>query len=606
MHRGWGGYAAFAALTAALLACDHFLTGMVGSFEMLSPQSGLASGLDRAVFNEVEEARRRIALQQRIDREKDPAAHARLSYELLDMLKKTADRKPADRAARQAATDYRMLVDELAARLAEQPLGVRANQLLFDACTAEKNATGQMQAFGRLTNIAARYAPDARTAQGIYLDLAKRSMLAGRHREAFEMMESALARFPGDEALLRVQFELCAITKNPDRARQIDAALKRAAKQRADLQAQESQFRSIQSLAAAGEFDKAEAILAMLRSVSTDPVTIGQINARWCLALLNLGAKDRLLAALPEVLEEQYRLLDQGKKILPEPQGILLILPVFEMLRARGDGATMRRVLKIVEAVSPVHAPWFAGETWLAEGATGPEPKPVVRVRFADMSAFTPDAADCESAWSGVTPVPGPYFHYDDLIKWQEAAPAKTLLPSVRFVHDGTRLYVFARFPEPNPAGILAAAQDAEVNLWKDDGMELFFFPERSMLEYRQVIINTRGSACLLTMATAALTNNYLSMGTASAPEHPADLLTSAQVGTDSWSLEAAIPLSEIGLSWTGEPLVFGGAFRRNRYVERDTKRLESWSMPKVLMSTHYQQTFAFFVLEPPQGGDIH
>lgn len=101
----------------------------------------------------------------------------------------------------------------------------------------------------------------------------------------------------------------------------------------------------------------------------------------------------------------------------------------------------------------------------------------------------------------------------------------------VRFLYDEDYLYVITVMEEPNPEGMVAAAQPPIALTWNDDDFELFLDPGMTQDKFYRFFENYRGTR--FTSKPIGFDPRYIE----DSPHRSAIV-----VGTDHWTLESAIP----------------------------------------------------------------
>lgn len=130
-----------------------------------------------------------------------------------------------------------------------------------------------------------------------------------------------------------------------------------------------------------------------------------------------------------------------------------------------------------------------------------------------------------------------------------------------RVCWDDARLYVGVRCDEPQVKSLLARSTARDDGVWRDDCVELFLDTNLDRATYYHVIVNSIGTVYDETVPGG--------------PAWNADLQVAAQVGTDHWTVELAIPFADLG----GAPApgaTWGVNVGRERYAGAEA--LSAWS----------------------------
>lgn len=130
-----------------------------------------------------------------------------------------------------------------------------------------------------------------------------------------------------------------------------------------------------------------------------------------------------------------------------------------------------------------------------------------------------------------------------------------------RLCWDDARLYVGVRCVEPQVKSLLARCTARDDGVWRDDCVELFLDTNLDRTSYYHVIVNSIGTVYDETVPGG--------------PAWNADLQVAARVGEDEWTVELAIPWSDLG----GAPesgATWGVNVGRERYA--GATDLSAWS----------------------------
>ena len=180
-------------------------------------------------------------------------------------------------------------------------------------------------------------------------------------------------------------------------------------------------------------------------------------------------------------------------------------------------------------------------------------PIPVQRTESCDI-----DGVLAEPTWQKGSWVTG--FRVFD-------APEKLAAQQTRiaFRHDGSLLYVAVVAEEPEPAKIQAADVKRDGRVYSGDSIELMFDPNPDVDAYHHLAINARG--CLYD-------SQVMSSGGLSVPSWNGKLALATSTGKDSWTLELAIPFSEMACN-PDSPTAWRANVTRSRLT--DTRTLSSF-----------------------------
>lgn len=118
------------------------------------------------------------------------------------------------------------------------------------------------------------------------------------------------------------------------------------------------------------------------------------------------------------------------------------------------------------------------------------------------------------------------------------AAPVET---SFKIAHDGRRLYLLVRCAEPEMPKLKCEITERDGKLWRDDSIELFLDVNAGQSEYRHFVFNANGAV----YDAQWVQGGYLSSSAWDAP----GTVAATSTGPQGWTLEAAIPFAELGLT---------------------------------------------------------
>jgi len=205
-------------------------------------------------------------------------------------------------------------------------------------------------------------------------------------------------------------------------------------------------------------------------------------------------------------------------------------------------------------------------------------PLRVVRTAGAARFRATPaiDGALAEPCWGGATPVTRLYPAYDD-----SEVDGGT---EFRFGFDDTYLYISAVCHEPMVDEIVAAGEERDSAVYRDDCVGLFIQPVADEMVVYQVYVNPLG-----TIFDQRIDFNEAMVYTTD-PTWDGELDVATRVSEDRWVVEAAIPLSELG-AIIGDDDVWRVNFRRK---QQRIQAVEDWQVP----IDYNPKTFGELVLE--------
>lgn len=191
-------------------------------------------------------------------------------------------------------------------------------------------------------------------------------------------------------------------------------------------------------------------------------------------------------------------------------------------------------------------------------------PLRVVRTARAARFSAAPaiDGAVTEPCWSGAAAVTRLYPAYDDYEIDGETA--------FRFGVDDEHLYVSVVCMEPQVGEIVSVNEEHDSAVYRDDCVGFFFQPDTDEMVVYQIYFNPSGAAFdqRITFDEAMIYTTDLTWD----GEYDAV----ARVGEDRWTLEAAIPLSEFGVT-AGAGDVWRVNFRRK---QQRAEAVEDWQVP--------------------------
>ncbi|MBN1674311.1 MAG: hypothetical protein JXR37_24905, partial [Kiritimatiellae bacterium] len=121
-------------------------------------------------------------------------------------------------------------------------------------------------------------------------------------------------------------------------------------------------------------------------------------------------------------------------------------------------------------------------------------------------------------------------------------SPEKQAEAQTRFqmVSDGTDLYVAAELAEPRVRGIRAKETKRDGHVHNDDCLEIFLDPQGERSEYFHLAVNAAG-----VLYDAEVRQGGFMM----TKEWDCDWRAATRIGEASWTVEARIPLAELGLT---------------------------------------------------------
>ena len=170
------------------------------------------------------------------------------------------------------------------------------------------------------------------------------------------------------------------------------------------------------------------------------------------------------------------------------------------------------------------------------------------------------DGALGEPAWSS-----GPWYTGFTRVGSAAAAPAQTRF-AVRY--DDACLYLAAVMAEPRLADLKHGAKGREAGIWSDDCVEFMIDPTGDRVEYVHLAINANG---------AIYDAQVRQGGHVVSSEWDCTAKVAGSIGSDSWSVEVAIPFTDLGLvprsatqPWAiqvGRERQAGGALELSAYV---------------------------------------
>lgn len=122
--------------------------------------------------------------------------------------------------------------------------------------------------------------------------------------------------------------------------------------------------------------------------------------------------------------------------------------------------------------------------------------------------------------------------------------------PKAYICYDDTNVYVAFLNPEPNMKGVVAEAVDRDGAVWIEDANEIFIDTTTGREDYYQLIINTKG----------VVYDAQRSDGTWNS-----SVRVAVKKMDDAWSLEVAIPLSDLGVTGSPTGQIWRANFCRDR-----------------------------------------
>ena len=132
--------------------------------------------------------------------------------------------------------------------------------------------------------------------------------------------------------------------------------------------------------------------------------------------------------------------------------------------------------------------------------------------------------------------------------------------PSAYVCYDDTNVYVAIHNPEPEMQNVIAYVTTRDGAVWQDDSNELFLDPSAGKKAYHQLMVNTNG---------------VLSDGRAKDGSWDMRGEVKVKKMKDGWSVEFAIPLSDLGVTGSPKGQTWTANFCRNRLGAREP---HSWA----------------------------
>jgi len=205
-------------------------------------------------------------------------------------------------------------------------------------------------------------------------------------------------------------------------------------------------------------------------------------------------------------------------------------------------------------------------------------PLRVVRTARAARFRTAPviDGTLDEDCWASATPVTRLYPAYED-----SDIDGGT---EFRFGFDDRNLYVSAVCHEPMVSEITAANEERDSAVYRDDCVGLFLQPAADEMVVSQIYCNPLGAV----FDQRIEFNDAMVYTTDLTWDGEYD--TAARVGEDQWVVEAAIPLSELGVA-AADAGVWHANFRRK---QQRVQGVEDWQIP----IDYDPNTFGELVLE--------
>jgi len=122
--------------------------------------------------------------------------------------------------------------------------------------------------------------------------------------------------------------------------------------------------------------------------------------------------------------------------------------------------------------------------------------------------------------------------------------------PTAYVCYDDANVYVAIHNPEPEMQNVIAYVTTRDGAVWTDDSNELFLDPSAGKKGYYQIIANTNGVLC-----------------DGRAKDGSWDMTGEVKVKKmkDAWSVEFAIPLSDLGVTGSPKGQTWTANFCRNR-----------------------------------------
>jgi hypothetical protein len=247
--------------------------------------------------------------------------------------------------------------------------------------------------------------------------------------------------------------------------------------------------------------------------------------------------------------------------------------PVMQELRGYVDGATRLAA----------EEPYRTRVGWVREGFLE-HVETEARIYF-EQKKLQPVAGLAQSIAYGTRQAPVVDGNGDDVCwrtalvgilgDWKTGKPGKAGT-AFRFVHDATNLYLLARCLEPEVARLKAACTQHDEDVFFDDCIELHVTGVADQSRTYQIIVNSMG-----VVEDLAYQRNEGGAMVGSKAWNCPGLKAAAQVDTEGYTVELAVPLAEVGGA-SGPGVLFTGNVCRERYAGQEGTQgaeLQSWSV---------------------------
>jgi len=144
---------------------------------------------------------------------------------------------------------------------------------------------------------------------------------------------------------------------------------------------------------------------------------------------------------------------------------------------------------------------------------------------------------------------------------WVDIRTAKAVdpQPKVYVCYDDENVYVAFLNPEPKMDKIVAAVTDRDGATYTDDSNEVFLDPTAGKKDYLQFIVNTKG---------------VIYDGKGKDGEWNGHAKAAVAKMDNAWSLEIAIPLSDLGVEGSPKGQTWTANFCRNRMTEGEAQAI--------------------------------
>jgi len=152
--------------------------------------------------------------------------------------------------------------------------------------------------------------------------------------------------------------------------------------------------------------------------------------------------------------------------------------------------------------------------------------------------------------------------------------------PKVLVWYDASKIYIAYQNPEPRMKDLLAEVTERDGNVWTDDSIEVFFDPTGGQASYYQFIVNAKG---------------VLYDGQGRSGDWDSEAEAKAAVSDDGWTVELAVPLSNLGVKGSPKGQTWKVNFCRNRYV---TGKLQGQTWSDTGKSFHNVAAFKALTLD--------